>query len=121
MTISRSVCRLRCILCKRGLLRKYNVYNVIVDKYGTASELVPYSCITGYFYKKSNRYRTEIIDIPGEISADTRCQYYLIAFSCNCKSNDLVDINGQFYKITVIDNTCGYYVLSLEANYGYKI
>lgn len=115
MNMSSKLRRLRCTLCKKGLLQKYNVYDVPIDKYGASGEPVLYSTLTGYFYRKSNRTQSEVLDIPGNISECQKYTYKIIAFELTFKVTDLVDISGTFYKIIEIDMLYGIcYSLTLE-------
>lgn len=115
MNINHKTGRLRCALCRRGLLATYNVYDVPRDEFGAWGEPVLYSSVTGYLFVKNTRSAADTLEIAGELTgcADGVCK--LIAFSPECKISDLVEVDGVFYRIVrrrALDSICA--VLELE-------
>lgn len=110
--------RLRCALCRKGLLQKYNVYDVPDD-----APPVLYSTVSGYFYRKGSRHSAGVLEIAGNLGEQSAYTCRMIAFAdadgtLGCKTGDLVDISGtggEIHRITGINDIHGiYYVLDLE-------
>ena len=45
----KKICRLRCVLCREGLLQTYNVYDVPVDEFGAQGVPVLYTTVQGFY------------------------------------------------------------------------
>lgn len=112
--------RLQCAICRRGLLKEYNVYDVPEE-----GAPVLYSAVSGYFYRKNACHLGEKLEIAGHISEGNShyCRMLVFADTDNalgCKMEDLVDIggpgsDGSIYRISDIYDLYGICsVLELE-------
>ncbi len=107
--MERNLRRVRCELCRRGLLADYNVY----DYPDGAEKPVLYSAVKGYFWRdKSMRHGGETLQIAGQIAGNQSYGYHLYAFPdrrgrLGCKATDLIDIDGALYRITALTDLHG--------------
>lgn len=110
--------RLKCRLCRRGLLQKYNVYDLPEE-----GAPILYSVVNGYFYRKGSRHSAEVLEIAGNLSEKSAYTCRMIAFANDdgtpgCKVGDLIEVGGigkTVYKVAEtneIYDIC--YVLELE-------
>lgn len=101
--------RLRCELCRGGLLKDYNVY----DFPDGAAKATLYSTVKGYFWRgKSTRRNGEILEIAGQIGGASAYDYHLYVFpdrhgNPGCKVTDLIDIDGSLYRVTAMTDMHG--------------
>ena len=85
----KKICRLRCVLCREGLLQTYNVYGL------------------GSF----------ALEIAGNLLKGGGKTRRLLTFDSpvTCKVGDLVSIGAAFYKMTAIESVYDlYHVIELE-------
>jgi len=114
----KKICRLRCVLCREGLLQTYNVYDVPVDEYGAQGVPVLYTTVKGFYYAKGSRLGSFALEIAGNLLKGGGKTRRLLAFDSpvTCKVGDLVSIGAAFYKMTAIESVYGlYHVIELEA------
>lgn len=96
-----AVRRLKCTICRRGLLKEYNVYDVSEE-----GAPVLYSTVSGYFYRKNAWHLGEHLEIAGHINESNSHHCRIIVFtradgSLGCKVGDLVDIGSDgVYQIS---------------------
>ena len=92
----KKICRLRCVLCREGLLQTYNVYDVPVDE---------------------SRLGSFALEIAGNLLKGGGKTRRLLTFDnpLTCKVGDLVSIGAAFYRMTAIESVYGlYHVIELE-------
>ena len=65
--MGRKINRLRCALCRNGLLRSYNVYDVPIDEYGAQGTPVLYTTVNGFYYAKGSRLGSFALEIAGNL------------------------------------------------------
>ena len=114
----KKICRLRCVLCRNGLLQVYNVYDVPVDAYGAEGTPVLYTTVRGFYYAKDSRSRSLALEIAGNLLKGGGRTRRLMTFDdpVTCKVGDLVLIGGAFYRMTAIEAVYDlYHVIELEA------
>ena len=113
----KKICRLRCVLCREGLLQTYNVYDVPVDEFGAQGVPVLYSTVKGFYYAKGSRLGSFALEIAGNLLKGGGKTRRLLTFDSpvTCKVGDLVSIGAAFYKMTAIESVYGlYHVTELE-------
>ena len=113
----KKICRLRCVLCREGLLQTYNVYDVPVDEFGAQGVPVLYSTVKGFYYAKGSRLGSFALEIAGNLLKGGGKTRRLLTFDSpvTCKVGDLVSIGAAFYKMTAIESVYGlYHVIELE-------
>ena len=113
----KKICRLRCVLCREGLLQTYNVYDVPVDEYGAQGVPVLYTTVKGFYYAKGSRLGSFALEIAGNLLKGGGKTRRLLTFDSpvTCKVGDLVSIGAAFYKMTAIESVYGlYHVIELE-------
>ena len=111
------ICRLRCALCREGLLQTYNVYDVPVDEYGAQGVPVLYTTVKGFYYAKGSRLGSFALEIAGNLLKGGGKTRRLLTFDSplTCKVGDLVSIGAAFYRMTAIESVYGlYHVIELE-------
>lgn len=116
--MKRKICRLRCVLCRNGLLQTYNVYDVPVDDYGAEGTPVLYTTVKGFYYTKGSRLGSFALEIAGNLLKGSDKTRRLMTFDdpVTCKVGDLVLIGGAFYRMTAIESVYDlYHVIDLEA------
>ena len=116
--MKKKLCRLRCVLCRNGLLQVYNVYDVPVDEYGAEGTPVLYTTVRGFYYAKDSRSRSLALEIAGNLLKGGGRTRRLMTFDdpVTCKVGDLVLIGGAFYRMTAIEAVYDlYHVIELEA------
>ena len=109
--------RLRCVLCRNGLLQSYNVYDVPVDEYGAEGTPVLYTTVKGFYYAKGSRLGSFALEIAGNLLKGGGKTRRLLTFDSpvTCKVGDLVSIGDAFYRMTAIESVYGlYHVIELE-------
>lgn len=114
----KKICRLRCVLCREGLLQTYNVYDVPVDEYGAQGVPVLYTTVKGFYYAKGSRLGSFALEIAGNLLKGGGKTRRLLTFDnpLTCKVGDLVLIGGVFYRMTAIESVYDlYHVIELEA------
>ena len=107
---ARRINRLRCVLCREGLLQTYNV--------GTP---VLYTTVTGFYYAKGSRLGSFALEIAGNLLKGGGKTRRLLTFDSpvTCKVGDLVSIGDAFYRMTAIESVYGlYHVIELEVYEG---
>ena len=112
----KKICRLRCVLCREGLLQTYNVYDVPVDEFGAQGVPVLYSTVKGFYYAKGSRLGSFALEIAGNLLKGGGKTRRLLTFDnpVTCKVGDLVSIGAAFYKMTAIESVYGlYHVIEL--------
>ena len=112
----KKICRLRCVLCRNGLLQVYNVYDVPVDEYGAQGVPVLYTTVKGFYYAKGFRSRSLALEIAGNLLKGSGMTRRLMTFDepVTCKVGDLVSIGAAFYKMTAIESVYDlYHVIEL--------
>ena len=122
--MERHLRRVRCELCRRGLLLDYNVY----DFPDGAVKATLYSAVKGYFWRgKSNRrWGSETLEIAGQITGTSAYDFHLYVFpdrhgNIGCKVTDLIDIGGTVYRVADMNDLYGvFWLLDLEV-YPYAI
>lgn len=100
MNSSYRAARLRCALCRRGLLAAYDVYSLTTGNGGAVNVPVWRTSVKGYFYAKGSRHSAEVTEIAGEIAGGTVSNYRLVVFENEGGVNDLVDVDGVVYRVT---------------------
>jgi hypothetical protein len=97
--------RLRCVLCREGLLKSYNVYDVPVDEFGAEGAPVLYTTVKGFYYAKGSRLGSFALEIAGNLLKGGGKSLYLMTFDdpVTCKVGDLVETGGVFYRMNVIE------------------
>ena len=113
----KKICRLRCVLCREGLLQTYNVYDVPVDEYGAQGVPVLYTTVKGFYYAKGSRLGSFALEIAGNLLKGGGKTRRLLTFDSpvTCKVGDLVSIGDAFYRMTAIESVYGlYHVIELE-------
>ena len=113
----KKICRLRCVLCREGLLQTYNVYDVPVDEFGAQGVPVLYTTVKGFYYAKGSRLGSFALEIAGNLLKGGGKTRRLLTFDnpVTCKVGDLVSIGAAFYKMTAIESVYGlYHVIELE-------
>lgn len=113
----KKICRLRCVLCREGLLKSYNVYDVPVDEYGAQGTPVLYTTVKGFYYAKGSRLGALALEIAGNLLKGGGKSRYLMTFDdpVTCKVGDLVSIGDAFYRMTAIEPVYDlYHVIELE-------
>lgn len=113
----KKICRLRCVLCREGLLQTYNVYDVPVDEYGAQGVPVLYTTVKGFYYAKGSRLGSFALEIAGNLLKGGGKTRRLLTFDnpVTCKVGDLVSIGDAFYKMTAIESVYDlYHVIELE-------
>lgn len=116
--MKKKLCRLRCVLCRNGLLQVYNVYDVPVDEYGAQGVPVLYTTVKGFYYAKGSRLGSFALEIAGNLLKGSGMTRRLMTFDepVTCKVGDLVLIGGVFYRMTAIESVYDlYHVIELEA------
>ena len=111
------ICRLRCALCREGLLQTYNVYDVPVDDYGAEGTPVLYTTVKGFYYAKGSRLGSFALEIAGNLLKGGGKTRRLLTFDnpLTCKVGDLVSIGDAFYRMTAIESVYDlYHVIELE-------
>ena len=114
---ARRINRLRCVLCREGLLQTYNVYDVPVDEFGAQSVPVLYTTVKGFYYAKGSRLGSFALEIAGTLLKGSGKTRRLLTFDnpLTCKVGDLVSIGAAFYKMTAIESVYDlYHVIELE-------
>ena len=114
----KKICRLRCVLCREGLLQTYNVYDVPVDEYGAQGVPVLYTTVKGFYYAKGSRLGSFALEIAGNLLKGGGKTRKLLTFDnpVTCKVGDLVSIGAAFYRMTAIESVYDlYHVIELEA------
>lgn len=109
--------RLRCVLCREGLLQSYNVYDVPVDEYGAEGTPVLYTSVKGFYYAKGSRIGSFALEIAGNLLKGGGKTRKLLTFDnpVTCKVGDLVSIGDAFYRMTAIESVYDlYHVIELE-------
>lgn len=117
----KKICRLRCVLCREGLLLRYNVYDVPVDEYGAEGTPVLYTTVKGFYYAKGSRLGSFALEIAGNLLKGGGKTRRLMTFDdpVTCKVGDLVLIGGVFYRMTAIESVYDlYHVIDLEVYAG---
>ena len=117
----KKICRLRCVLCRNGLLQVYNVYDVPVDEFGAQGVPVLYTTVKGFYYAKGSRLGSFALEIAGNLLKGGGKTRKLLTFDnpVTCKVGDLVSIGAAFYKMTAIESVYGlYHVIELEVYEG---
>ena len=117
----KKICRLRCVLCREGLLQTYNVYDVPVDEYGAQGVPVLYTTVKGFYYAKGSRLGSFALEIAGNLLKGGGKTRRLLTFDnpVTCKVGDLVSIGDAFYRMTAIESVYGlYHVIELEVYEG---
>ena len=112
----KKICRLRCVLCRNGLLQVYNVYDVPVDEYGAQGVPVLYTTVKGFYYAKGSRLGSFALEIAGNLLKGGGKTRRLLTFDnpLTCKVGDLVSIGAAFYKMTAIESVYDlYHVIEL--------
>ena len=112
----KKICRLRCVLCREGLLQTYNVYDVPVDEYGAQGVPVLYTTVKGFYYAKGSRLGSFALEIAGNLLKGGGKTRRLLTFDnpVTCKVGDLVSIGAAFYKMTAIESVYDlYHVIEL--------
>ena len=112
----KKICRLRCVLCREGLLQTYNVYDVPVDEFGAQGVPVLYSTVKGFYYAKGSRLGSFALEIAGNLLRGGGKTRRLLTFDnpLTCKVGDLVSIGAAFYKMTAIESVYDlYHVIEL--------
>ena len=115
----KKICRLRCVLCREGLLQTYNVYDVPVDEFGAQGVPVLYTTVKGFYYAKGSRLGSFALEIAGNLLKGGGKTRRLLTFDnpLTCKVGDLVSIGAAFYKMTAIESVYDlYHVIELESN-----
>ena len=113
----KKICRLRCVLCREGLLQTYNVYDVPVDEFGAQGVPVLYTTVKGFYYAKGSRLGSFALEIAGNLLKGGGKTRRLLTFDnpLTCKVGDLVSIGDAFYRMTAIESVYGlYHVIELE-------
>ena len=114
---ARRINRLRCVLCREGLLQTYNVYDVPVDEFGAQGVPVLYTTVKGFYYAKGSRLGSFALEIAGTLLKGSGKTRRLLTFDnpLTCKVGDLVSIGAAFYKMTAIESVYDlYHVIELE-------
>lgn len=114
----RRINRLRCVLCRNGLLQTYNVYDVPVDDYGAQGTPVLYTTVKGFYYAKGSRLGSFALEIAGNLMKGGGKTRRLMTFDdpLTCKVGDFVSIGDAFYRMTVMESVYDlYHVIELEA------
>ena len=114
----RRINRLRCVLCRNGLLQTYNVYDVPVDDYGAQGTPVLYTTVTGFYYAKGSRLGSFALEIAGNLLKGGGKTRRLMTFDdpLTCKVGDFVSIGDAFYRMTAMESVYDlYHVIELEA------
>ena len=114
---ARRINRLRCVLCREGLLQTYNVYDVPVDDYGAEGTPVLYTSVKGFYYAKGSRLGSFALEIAGNLLKGSGKTRKLLTFDnpVTCKVGDLVSIGDAFYRMTAIESVYDlYHVIELE-------
>ena len=114
---ARRINRLRCVLCREGLLQTYNVYDVPVDDYGAEGTPVLYTTVKGFYYAKGSRLGSFALEIAGNLLKGSGKTRKLLTFDnpVTCKVGDLVSIGDAFYSMTAIESVYDlYHVIELE-------
>ena len=114
----RKINRLRCVLCRNGLLQTYNVYDVPVDDYGAQGTPVLYTTVKGFYYAKGSRLGTFALEIAGNLMKGGGKTRRLMTFDdpLTCKVGDFVSIGDAFYRMTAMEPVYDlYHVIELEA------
>ena len=114
---ARRINRLRCVLCREGLLQTYNVYDVPVDDYGAEGTPVLYTSVKGFYYAKGARLGSFALEIAGNLLKGSGKTRKLLTFDnpVTCKVGDLVSIGDTFYRMTAIESVYDLYnVIELE-------
>ena len=114
---AKRISRLRCVLCREGLLQSYNVYDVPVDEYGAEGTPVLYTTVKGFYYAKGSRLGSFALEIAGNLLKGGGKTRRLLTFDSpvTCKVGDLVSIGDAFYRMTAIESVYGlYHVIELE-------
>ena len=117
----KKICRLRCVLCREGLLQTYNVYDVPVDEYGAQGVPVLYTTVKGFYYAKGSRLGSFALEIAGNLLKGGGKTRRLLTFDnpLTCKVGDLVSIGAAFYRMTAIEPVYDlYHVIELEVYEG---
>ena len=115
--MKKKICRLRCVLCREGLLQTYNVYDVPVDEYGAQGTPVLYTTVKGFYYAKGSRLGSFALEIAGNLLKGSGKTRKLLTFDnpVTCKVGDLVSIGAAFYRMTAIEPVYDlYHVIELE-------
>ena len=113
------ICRLRCALCREGLLQTYNVYDVPVDEYGAQGVPVLYTTVKGFYYAKGSRLGSFALEIAGNLLKSGGKTRRLLTFDSpvTCKVGDLVSIGAAFYRMTAIESVYDlYHVIELAVS-----
>ena len=111
---ARRINRLRCVLCREGLLQTYNVYDVPVDDYGAEETPVLYTTVKGFYYAKGSRLGSFALEIAGNLIKGGGKTRRLLTFD-----NPVTSIGDAFYKMTAIESVYGlYHVIELEVYEG---
>ena len=116
--------RVRCELCRRGLLLDYNVY----DFPDGAVKATLYSAVKGYFWRGKNnrRWGSETLEIAGQITGTSAYDFHLYVFpdrhgKIGCKVTDLINVGGTVYRVAAMNDLYGvFWLLDLEV-YPYAI
>ncbi len=110
MTMSERGRRLKCRLCRRGLLQEYEVYTL-----SDGGVPVLATVVNGWFYRKGSWHRSEVIEIAGNIGEHTASMIRLMVFDEVCQVGYLVRVENVYYRITGIKSVDGLgNVLDLE-------
>ena len=117
----KKICRLRCVLCREGLLQSYNVYDVPVDEYGAEGTPVLYTTVKGFYYAKGSCLGSFALEIAGNVTKSGDKTRRLLTFDnpVTCKVGDLVSIGDAFYRMIAIESVYDlYHVIELEVYEG---
>lgn len=86
--------RLRCALCRRGLLSDYTVYALS----GGVPQVV--GTVKGCFYRKGERHVAEVIAVAGNIPGRSGSYCRLIVFDWSGGTGRLVKVGEEYYRVT---------------------
>ena len=107
--------RLRCVLCRNGLLRGYEVYSREAGAFGVPGVPVLYAFTFGYFFMKNKRRFADILEMAGNIPARSSHDHMLLAFDENAAKDDLILADGEFFRVSFIREIgSGCRILELE-------
>lgn len=102
MSIQNSVSRLRCNLCRRGLMNRFDLYRMDTGAFGAVGTPVLYDCVDGYFYDKNTRYSAEVLEIAGNLTGQIMHSCRMLVFENKGQADDLFHIDDTWYRVSVI-------------------
>ena len=105
MSLSCSMNSIRCALCRKGLLKVYEVYTLTYGQFGLPGEPVLCGHTRGYFYPKNSRHYGEVLEIAGDLPEKSGHGFRLLAFDDNAFYGSLIMINGIFYRVEYVRET----------------